>query len=51
MPVKFTRKVFKSGDSLRITIPMDIIRTLDIKEKEALVIWLDDSKIIMQKET
>ena len=49
MPVKFTRKVFKSGDSLRITIPMDIVRTLEIKEKDVLEIWLDDSQIIMKK--
>ena len=49
MPVKFSRKVFKSGDSLRITIPMDIVRTLEIQEKDALEIWLDNNHIIMKK--
>lgn len=49
MPVKFKRSVFRSGDSFRITIPMDIVRTLDIQEKEQLEIWLTDHKIIMQK--
>jgi len=28
---------------------MDIIRTLDIKEKEELEIWLTDSQIVMEK--
>ena len=49
MPVKFTRNIFKSGDSYRITIPMDIIRALELKEKQQLEIWLNDSQIIMQK--
>lgn len=49
MPVRFRRTVFKTGDSYRITIPMEIIRTLNIKDKEALQIWLNDSKIIMEK--
>jgi len=49
MPVRFKRSVFKSGDSYRVTIPMDIIRTLDIKEKEELEIWLTDSQIVMEK--
>lgn len=49
MPIKFTRTVFKSGDSFRITIPMEIIKALNIKEKDQLVIWLDDSRIIIEK--
>jgi len=49
MPVKFKRTTFKSGNSYRITIPMEIVKALDIKEKEALVIWLNDSQIIMEK--
>jgi len=49
MPIKFTRSVFKSGDSYRITIPMEIIKALEIKEKESLEIWLNDSQIIIEK--
>ena len=49
MPVKFKRAVFKSGDSFRVTIPMPIIKALDIKEKEELMIWLNDSQIVMEK--
>jgi len=49
IPVKFRRSVFRSGDSFRITIPMEIVRALDINEKEQLSIWLNDSQIIMEK--
>ena len=49
MPVKFRRTVFRTGDSFRITIPMEIIRALDIKSKDVLEIWLNNSQIIMEK--
>jgi bifunctional DNA-binding transcriptional regulator/antitoxin component of YhaV-PrlF toxin-antitoxin module len=49
MPITFERTVFKSGDSYRITIPMEIIKALNIKEKEKLKIWLDEPKIIIEK--
>ena len=49
IPVKFKRSVFRSGDSFRVTIPMDIIRSLEIKEKDELEIWLNDSEIVMKK--
>jgi len=49
MPVKFKRAVFKSGDSFRVTIPMPIIKAINIKEKDVLEIWLNDSQIIMEK--
>jgi bifunctional DNA-binding transcriptional regulator/antitoxin component of YhaV-PrlF toxin-antitoxin module len=49
MPIKFTRSIFKSGDSYRITIPMEIVKALEIKEKESLEIWLNDSQIIIEK--
>ncbi len=47
--VKFTRSIFKSGGSYRTTIPMEIIRALNIKETDLLEIWIDDSQIILQK--
>lgn len=52
MPITFTRAVFKSGDSYRVTIPMEIIKALNIKEKEQLKIWLDnEDKIVITKTT
>jgi len=49
MPTEFKRAVFKSGDSYRVTIPMPIIQSLGIKEKEILKIWQDNSHIIFMK--
>lgn len=50
MPVKFKRKVFESGNSLRINIPMPIANTLGIKNKDTLVIYMDNHRIIIEKE-
>jgi bifunctional DNA-binding transcriptional regulator/antitoxin component of YhaV-PrlF toxin-antitoxin module len=49
IPVEFKRSVFKSGESVRVTIPAPIAETLNIKHKDVLKIWLDDSRIIMVK--
>ena len=49
MPVKFIRSIFRSGDSFRVTLPMAIVRTLGIEEKDKLEIWLTDSEIAMKK--
>lgn len=49
MPVKFKRTVFRSGDSYRVTIPMDIVRALGIEAKDELSIWMNNSQIIMEK--
>jgi len=49
MPIVFRRAVFKSGNSYRITLPMPIVKTLGIEEKEELEIWMDNSNIIIQK--
>jgi len=47
--VEFKRSVFKSGESVRVTIPAPIAETLNIKHKDILKIWLNDSQIIMEK--
>jgi antitoxin component of MazEF toxin-antitoxin module len=47
--ITFKRAVFKSGDSYRVTIPMEIIKALDIQEKEQLKIRLKDNQIIIEK--
>jgi len=49
IPVKFKRSVFKSGESARVTIPAPIAQALNIKHKDVLEIWLDDSRIIIVK--
>ncbi len=47
--ITFKRAVFKSGDSYRVTIPMEIIKALDIREKEELNICLRGDEIIVKK--
>jgi len=49
MPVKFSRKIAKIGDSFRIVIPAPIVKALNIEDGERLQIWLNDSKIIMER--
>jgi len=49
MPAEFERSVFKSGGSLRVTIPEPIAKALKIEHKDVLKIWLNDSQIIMEK--
>lgn len=49
MPVKFRRTVFRSGNSYRVTLPMPIVKTLGIGDKDELEIWMNDSQIIIQK--
>ncbi|GEM_PF-2755684 len=47
--ITFKRAVFKSGNSYRINIPMEIVRALNIQEKEQLTICLRDDKILITK--
>jgi bifunctional DNA-binding transcriptional regulator/antitoxin component of YhaV-PrlF toxin-antitoxin module len=49
MPIEFERKVFTAGGSLRINLPSPITSTLKIQEGDSLVIWLNDSQIVMEK--
>ncbi len=47
--ITFKRTVFKSGDSYRVTLPMEIIKALNIQEKEQLTIVMRDDQIIIKK--
>ena len=49
MPIKFERAVFRSGNSYRITLPMPIVKTLKIEDKDKLEIWMNDNQIIIEK--
>jgi hypothetical protein len=48
-PIKFKRKVFESGDSFRVVIPVEIIKALELRNGDDLEIWLNDHQIVMQK--
>ena len=47
--IKFTRKIGKVGDSIRITIPKEITDTLVIEEGQYFEIYAVDKDTIMMK--
>jgi AbrB family looped-hinge helix DNA binding protein len=49
MPIQFERKVFTSGGSLRINIPVEIAKSLGISEGDMVLLSLDDSHMIVEK--
>lgn len=51
----FKRKLIKSkggsgGVTYRISIPVDIIRELELEDAEELVMYIEDNKIVIEKE-
>lgn len=49
MPLTIRVKVAKMGNSLRMTIPVDVARTLDIKDGDFVEIGITDSQMIVKK--
>jgi antitoxin component of MazEF toxin-antitoxin module len=49
MPIQFERKVFTSGGSLRVNIPVEIAKSLSIADGDTIIITLDNSHIVMEK--
>jgi antitoxin component of MazEF toxin-antitoxin module len=49
MPILFERKVFTSGGSLRVNIPVEITKALEISDGDTLLISLTDHQILMEK--
>lgn len=45
---KNVRKVFKSGNSYAITLPLEIVRDLKIREKQKVIVRKFDKKIIIE---
>jgi len=45
---KNIRKVFKSGSSYAITLPLEIVKELKIREKQKLVVKKSGKKIIIK---
>jgi AbrB family looped-hinge helix DNA binding protein len=48
-PITLTRKLVKIGDSLRVTVPPEIIAILKIKKGEMLEFAANDGEIIIRK--
>jgi AbrB family looped-hinge helix DNA binding protein len=49
MPIRFERKVFTAGGSLRVNIPAEITKALGISEGDTLLISTNDHQIVMEK--
>jgi antitoxin component of MazEF toxin-antitoxin module len=49
MPIQFERKIFLSGGSLRVNIPVEIAKAIGATEGDTLLVSLNDHQIIMQK--
>ncbi|MCP8309085.1 MAG: AbrB/MazE/SpoVT family DNA-binding domain-containing protein [archaeon] len=50
MPVEFKMKLIKIGNSLRVTIPKEIIEAVNLKKGDVLSVSLsNDSKILIKK--
>ena len=49
MPLTIEVKLTKIGNSLRITVPKDVLRALNWKEGDKLEIGLNDSVMVVKK--
>ena len=49
LPVKFKIKVVQVGNSLKITIPVEIAEHLQIKKGDTVQLWVDNKHIIVEK--
>ena len=49
MPIKFEVSVMQVGSSLRITVPRQVAKHLDIKKGDKLVMYSDNSHVILAK--
>lgn len=49
MPVKFEVSVMQNEKSVRITIPKELAAHLELKKSDTVVMWADNSHVIMEK--
>ena len=50
MPVKFKVKAAYVGHSLKVTIPKEIKEHLGLKEGDTVLMWADNSHVVLEKE-
>lgn len=51
MPVKFEMKVVQVGNSLKVTIPVEVARHLELEKGNTVELWVDNNHMIVQKKT
>ena len=49
MPVKFELTIGQVGKSLKVTIPVEITRHLNIEKGDTVEMWVDNNHIILEK--
>ena len=49
MPLTIRVKIAKMGNSLRMTIPVDVARTLELKDGDYVEVGVTDSSMIVKK--
>ena len=49
MPVEFEVSLVKVGNSLRVTIPKEVVKPLSLMKRDNLELVLTDSKIQLRK--
>ena len=49
MPIKFEVSVMQVGNSLRITVPKEVALHLQIKKGDKLIMYSDNSHVVIEK--
>jgi len=49
MPIKFELSVMQVGNSLRVTIPKEVAKHMNIKKGDTVEMWVDNSHILVEK--
>jgi AbrB family looped-hinge helix DNA binding protein len=49
LPVKFEVSVVLVGKSLKVTIPKEVCKHLNLKKGDTVLMWTDNSHLIIEK--
>jgi len=49
MPIKFEVSVMQVGNSLRITVPKEVARHLQLKKGDKLTMYSDNAHVVLEK--
>ena len=49
MPVKFELKIVLIGNSLRVTIPRELVNHLGLRKGNVVFMWADNSHLVIEK--
>jgi bifunctional DNA-binding transcriptional regulator/antitoxin component of YhaV-PrlF toxin-antitoxin module len=49
--VQWNRRIQKRGGSLQVTLPNEICKALDLKDKDEVLIYLEEDTLIIRKES